>query len=896
MYTLWMALVLAFVPRGDPHRIGNGTWSVGIGDAGVLVAAPETGLRTVDGPSVRLDSAPVEWFGLDFHFGVAKLSAVGRGNASDWAGRSEVTAVPVDGTAREALCVARAGPLEVETRWYFESDGPCLIAAVSIVNRGDALVEDLLYTREWRDPRDAGWTFPPEHDDLPPAPRGICRRVWQLDPLPPGGKTALAFSYRLDVESAAGAAEVPLTPWTSASFPDGMSFGATNGISWGDFDRDGFIDVFACQSANLWRNLGGRDWQLAANLIASGNLVPTSHRYGSSFGDFDHDGLPDLGIEPRQMQADPCLHVLRNAGNGEFHGVTADAMVVSEEWCGDSETWCWADVDGDSNLDAFVPFYPPTVSASRGNVFYHNRPLPGPRGGHVLMEATLAAGLVNPPKSARPEGAFFADTDGDGDLDLFSNGTLYTNRSAPGTPSFQALRPSHSGIRLSGHQDEGAAFADYDMDGDQDLLIAYTGEPGATIWESRGDGTFFRVEDGVVRSPMIGLHLGLSTEDWDNDGDIDFTTRQVFRRNQIVETGLRGFSVATHRIPHEHIFSATPAWADWDKDGDLDCALGNWFSDGHFYESTLYGPTTAPGARRSVRVRPLRHSASVPDGLETEFGAAVEVRIAGESVRRRKLVSSAGGYLNQNEYALTMALPAAGADVEFDLLVDFPTPEGQPAWRLDASVNAALGAIRHSSLVAREIDVFRDGTVRIDGVTHAPLPGADARLAVTAGGLSVPDGVLPLAELEPAPFPDTFVGLALSTRGASAPVIVKELIVDGRPSTPIDCGGHGYLISVWDVTDPAQPFLAETLITIPSSRNRRHAVPCRISLNPGCEFRIVLPLSQLRTTPVTAPVQQGDLLVRGGLLFSDPTPCDAAEVLAATIDPTKIWFAARFTP
>ena len=131
----------------------------------------------------------------------------------------------------------------------------------------------------------------------------------------------------------------------------------------------------------------------------------------------------------------------------------------------------------------------------------------------------------------------------------------------------------------------------------------------------------------MIDQHQTGLGFGLSIADWDQDGDLDFTTRQVFRRNQLIETGTRHFTVATHNIDPDHINSATPTWADWDRDGDLDCGIGNSGSDGYFYENVLYGPQTPRDERRALRVKPVRDSELVPAGLETEYGAVVEVRI-----------------------------------------------------------------------------------------------------------------------------------------------------------------------------------------------------------------------------------------------------------------------------
>src|SRR5262249_21371824 len=176
---------------------------------------------------------------------------------------------------------------------------------------------------------------------------------------------------------------------------------------------------------------------------------------------------------------------------------------------------------------------------------------------------------------------------------------------------------------------------------------------GVRMFEARGDGSYFLTKTTIFDSYNTGLCLGLSFEDWDNDGDMDVTSSEVFRRNQFVETGTRHFTVATHNINMSDITDATPAWGDFDLDGDLDTALGNWLAQGHLYENYLYDSSTPMDQRRYVRVKPVRDSASYDDGLETEFGAIVTVHPLGASddgLVRRKICAPSNGYLNQGEY------------------------------------------------------------------------------------------------------------------------------------------------------------------------------------------------------------------------------------------------------
>ncbi len=693
---------------------------------------------------------------------------------------------------------------------------------------------------------------------------------------------------------AASAVDVPLSMWTSSNYPTGIQFGKAYGISCADYDADGWVDVFVCHSGGLWKNLGGQDWVKAVDLAP---LLGTNFRYGAAFGDFNEDGLPDLATEPRLASAS-CMSLLEAGPNGVFRDIAKQAWRIDATVCvANTETNCWGDVDGDGWIDLFVPAYPP-VMGSTGNWFFENLGPYTPSGKYAFTDKTVVAGLDNPLGAARPEGAQFADYDFDGDLDLYSNNTLYQNVSTWGTPSFVALAPAESGFDLFNKLEEGAAFADYDMDGDLDLLVAFTTAPGVVVYESRGDGTFF-FEGGIVDSPMTGLTLGLSVEDWDFDGDLDFTTRGVFRRNRMIEDGARHFTVATHTINPNHLANATPAWFDWDRDGDLDTALGNWGNGGRLYQNDLYGPTTPSIDRRYVRVKPLKASSSVAQGLETEFGATVELTLQPDDGRRRvKFTSSSNGYLNQGEYTLTFGLPATPVDVVFDVAVDFPIVGTRGLWRVDASVNPVLGSLHLATLADRELQVFRDGRVRIGGVEYPALGSRAAWLGELGGGLALPAKGAPLAVPTATTQAETWAVLGVSTAGASGPIELRQLDLDLQLDAPVNCGGVDANVVLWDTTDPAQPFVANggsaKLVTDP--RNRRAHFRTGFVLQPNREYRLAARATSFRASPVNGPLAGGGLTLLGSALTVLSSPCSGVELANAPLDPHVLYLSTRFAP
>lgn len=882
--------------------LSNGEHTIEVNSYGVIVNHP--GMTTFDGKQVTLSPFSAEWGRILFDTSAGHAEYCVAGLDPDWSNGVMATPISLTLVGDTIVAVVGAGPAQVTTRVRFDPEGPYVLVQVSVTNQGTEELVGLFVSREFENPGVSG-SFP---TDFPfPMPiLGVDRRLWMLDNLPPGQTSAVGYSYLLPqagglaeaISTAVATVDVPLTIFTNAQFPNGLVFGSTNGVSWGDYDYDGYPDVYAQESRNLWRNVHGQNMILVANLQYA-LPSPPALNYGSSFGDYNNDGIPDIGTEPRS----DCMNLLMGQGDGpNFTNVANVPSITTGQPCAaPSETICWGDVDFDNDLDLFLPVYP-AAAGGPGNFFMRNNGPIGAGGEYTLTENSAGAGLDNPPNTARPEGAQFVDVDFDGDMDLYSNGTLYRNNSTPSTPSFSAMTGTASGIGNVNDLEEGAVFGDYDLDGDFDLFIVYSSAaPGARIWECEGDGTFFAAATTIVQSPGIGLDLGMSAEDWDMDGDIDFTTRQVFRRNQLMETGNRLFTVATHSIPAGHLTSATPAWADWDKDGDLDCALGNWLDMGHFYVNTTYNASTPMSDRRYFRIRPLRDSTTVPAGLETEYATTVELFVAGEEGvrRRRKFTSSSNGYLNQNEYTLTFALPDDPEptdpfiDTTFDAVLDFPNNPALGLYRVDRHVNPLLGGLSLGTVPEREAIVFRSGRVKIGTCDVTPSPMESPTLTTTAGGLrfATPTATIPSPTM--APSPDYWVGLDVSV--GATPIRVTEIILDGQLDAAV-AAATPFNIALWDVTVPATPVMVQEglLARTTSIRNQRTAFRTNVILQPSRNYRWVARVTQIRNTTITGPLSVNGLTTSGGLAFQDAAPTTGAAVAAATVNATQIQMAMRY--
>lgn len=141
---------------------------------------------------------------------------------------------------------------------------------------------------------------------------------------------------------------------------------ATMGVAHGDYDRDGWIDIyvtnFYLEVNTLFRNLKGQGFVDASAVSRLGPPTRTTLGFGTEFFDVDHDGWLDLIVtnghiedrswakqEPYRMKP----HLFRNERNGKFTDVAANAgSYFGSEWVG--RGLALGDLDRDGDLDVVI--------------------------------------------------------------------------------------------------------------------------------------------------------------------------------------------------------------------------------------------------------------------------------------------------------------------------------------------------------------------------------------------------------------------------------------------------------------------------------------------------------------------------------------------------------------
>jgi uncharacterized repeat protein (TIGR01451 family) len=131
--------------------------------------------------------------------------------------------------------------------------------------------------------------------------------------------------------------------------------GNSYGAAWGDFDNDGWLDLYVAQQATnkLYRNLNGSDFDDVTDEAGVGG---GSNRWslGCAWADFDNDGDLDLHVANAVISGYNSADILFENDGGsppQFSDVTSQAGVDNTL---DARGSGWADFDDDGDLDLYV--------------------------------------------------------------------------------------------------------------------------------------------------------------------------------------------------------------------------------------------------------------------------------------------------------------------------------------------------------------------------------------------------------------------------------------------------------------------------------------------------------------------------------------------------------------
>jgi len=334
----------------------------------------------------------------------------------------------------------------------------------------------------------------------------------------------------------------------------------SSAADWGDFDNDGDLDLLLAGKSSgapltrIYRNDG------TGNFTRFDAGLPGVREASVAWGDYDKDGDLDIILTGSNQAGQYTTAVYRSEGGNSFTNITIPLPPVALGGA------IWIDYDNDGDLDIFI--HGDSSGGSLARLYRNN-------GSDTFVDTTLSFTGVN--NSA----ADWADYDQDGDPDLLLTGDsagglvtqLYVNDGA----AFTLVNTGLPAIR-----DSAVAWKDYDNDGDEDLLLS--GEtsrsvpaPISRIYRNDG-GTFTDINAG-----LLGVLDGAASwADFDNDGDFDLLVsgKDAIERlfTVLYENRAGSFIQFPTRLPAMNLGAA--AWGDVDGDYDVDLLVSGLTTNG----------------------------------------------------------------------------------------------------------------------------------------------------------------------------------------------------------------------------------------------------------------------------------------------------------------------------
>lgn len=385
--------------------------------------------------------------------------------------------------------------------WADYDDDDCLDVLVNTMDnsylyRGDcsvsppqySLVQTFANTRE----RSVVWADFDNDGDL-----DFARNTWNVIEIWQHNGGGNPFTLYLELSTAG-------TP-----IPGGMN---TEGLGWLDYDADGDMDLFIENhefGIDLYENSGTPNFLF--NHVPPGDVglpVGTGVRNEnvgdfSSVTDFDRDGDVDISVRKGLVGHDPQEQNVDNADlwkntymeSGGVAGFETNFSVNRNTLNENKGGVAYCDFDNDGDFDLYW------TDADANELFIQDG---------LSTGLFTAAGAQTAPDTTNMDdidGVVCGDVDNDGDLDLFltdeDEDFLFINTLEQGSLGFE----QNNGGIVGAENGEGAAFADFDRDGDLDLLINQDfnqGVGGNELWINNLNTEAYLMIRALHDSPAFG--------------------------------------------------------------------------------------------------------------------------------------------------------------------------------------------------------------------------------------------------------------------------------------------------------------------------------------------------------------------------------------------------------
>ena len=479
------------------------------------------------------------------------------------------------------------------------------------------------------------------------------------------------------------------------------------GVAFYDYDNDGWLDILLLNGS---RSSGIPDEDIATNRLYRNNrdgtftdvtreagLTRTGWANGVCIGDYDNDGFDDLFITYRGKNV-----LYRNNGDGTFTDVTDEAGVGGGQrsW----STGCtFMDYDRDGHLDLFVANYVGAESLEnlppKGRTTWKGVPIfYGPQGlvkGSQILYRNNGDGTFTDVSEDAQVGdilgygltAMNTDYNEDGWQDIYlacdSSPSILLRNNRDGTFSDIAtergLAYSPDGVAQAGM---GLAIGDYTSDGKLDIVKTHFADDIPGLYRNDGEG-YFSDESSMagLQASIRHLEWGTGLVDFDNDGraDLFYVAGSVYPEVEEVNPDYpyRGprflfrnlgnglFVNVTEQcgpgltVPHS---SRGCAFGDFDNDGDMDILVMNMNEPPSLIRCDVRSPN------HWLKVKLVGTASN-----RTAIGARVYVR-SGQLVQVQE-VHSQDSYLSVNDFRLHFGLgPATRVD---SIQVEWPNTESE---------------------------------------------------------------------------------------------------------------------------------------------------------------------------------------------------------------------------